>query len=77
MNPLEEMKWHTEYARTTQFERLQKYMDYDKTNTIGDFINTSAEWQLDSLIRWNLILLSKYEKSIEKKKPNKLLFWKK
>jgi hypothetical protein len=76
MSPLEEMKWHTEYARKTQFERLQKYMEDDKTNTIGDFINTSAEWQLDSLIRWNIILLSQIEEPV-KKKPNKLLFWKK
>lgn len=75
MNPLEDLKWHTEYARKTQFERLQKYME-DETNTIGDFIHTSAEWQLDSLIRWNIILLSQIEEPV-KKKPNKLLFWKK
>lgn len=75
MNPLEELNWHTQYARKTQLERLQEHME-DKTNTIGDFFHQAPEWQLDSLIRYNLRLLSQIEKDQEKK-PNKLLFWKK
>lgn len=75
MSNIKDLKWHVNYARKTQIERLNEYLE-DKENTIGNFLNDSSEWQLDSLIRYSLHYLPQIEKELEKK-PNKLLFWNK
>jgi hypothetical protein len=77
---LRDLKWHVNYARKEQIKRLNDYLEEDKTNTIGSFINQTAEWQTDSLIRYALRYLPDIETGIQQleKKPllERLQFWK-
>ena len=75
-----DLKWHVEYARKVQIERLNEWLEEDKSNTIGEFLNHPAEWQTDSLIRSAQHYLPAIEAGIKQldKKPflERLQFWK-
>lgn len=77
---LRDLKWHVEYARKEQIKRLNEWLEEDKTNTIGAFLNHPAEWQADSLIRYAQNYLPHIEagfKQLEKKPLlERLQFWK-
>ena len=78
---LSDLKWHVRYTHKNQNKRLKEYLDADETNTIGEFIHTQAEWQLDDLIRHCNIYLPIIETELKQldKKPilERIQFWKK
>jgi hypothetical protein len=68
------LEWHVKYARKEQIKRLNEWLEEDKTNTIGAFLNHPAEWQTDSLIRYAMNYIPKIKVELEEaRKP----FWKK
>lgn len=68
------LEWHVRYARKEQIKRLNEWLEEDKTNTIGAFLNTTGEWQTDSLIRWSMHYIPQIKAELEEaRKP----FWKK
>jgi 5-formyltetrahydrofolate cyclo-ligase len=71
---IDSLEWHVKYARKEQIKRLTEYLEEDKANTIGTFLNKDGEWQTDSLIRWSMLYIPKIKTELEEAhKP----FWKK
>jgi hypothetical protein len=66
--PLEDLRWHVEYAKKEQAKRLTEYLKEDPDATIGSFLNKDSEWQLDSLIRYSLHDLRQLEEEQKTKK---------
>jgi hypothetical protein len=75
--PLENLRWHAEYARKEQNHRLTEHLKESPNNTIQTFLRMPGEWRMSDLLTYSLMYITELEEEQAKKKPNKLLFWKK
>jgi hypothetical protein len=75
--PLENLRWHVEYARKEQIHRLNQHLKESTNNTIATFHQLPGEWRTSDLLTYSLMYIKELEEEQAKKKPNKLLFWKK
>jgi hypothetical protein len=66
--PTENLRWHIEYAKKEQEQRLTQHLKENPDNTIGSFLHKSPEWQTDSLIRYSLHYLTQLEDEQKKSK---------